>query len=685
MGIGAVIWVLVVASSVLLAVFWDEAKVRGSNLLAIFEEPEYAEGFADREEALDYLKAHPEDFSLVARSAGGEAGISYKPEEPNPLASTKKIVVLAAYAKEVSEGRVDPDEKIPVSEWEKYYVPDTDGGAHPASLERLGVPTDGDGAASDPEATASLDEVASAMVSESDNAAADYLLERLGPEKIQAVIEDENLMGRQNVLPISGSFLVWNGRDGEGTPGLAGMSREEYEAEVRRAAESYAGGEYPDEWREGSAPVGSLVEQRKMASQYETRGTAKDYARIMSEVVAGEFISPEASEIMRRHLEWPMKAKSNKEKYRTSERRGVLCRGFRRCTPSRKTATSPGRRGSSSYSRGTCPPRRGSEARSPKDIPTSWRRSPPTRSSRRRWNVGSGKAKEIGSSERGNPVMEAKVEERASTGGKSRWLGWKVFGALVAAGTAASLATVPYAMTLSGSGGSPEIPAWAFVVGTVIQGVVLTAIAAGLGLWLGGKVGLGAWDVRGLVAGESGMGRRIVRSLPLALALGVVGAVAVQLIGWGFTLVSPEIMRRLEDVEMWAPWEGFLVAVGAGISEEIWLRLGVMGVLAWLLARIAKLAGRTGAEGEAPTAWAVWTAMVGAALLFGAMHLPLAASLGDGLTFAFAANVVSMNAVLGLVFGWLYWKRGLVAAMAAHFATNIVLKVVLVAAMPVFT
>lgn len=276
--------------------------------------------------------------------------------------------------------------------------------------------------------------------------------------------------------------------------------------------------------------------------------------------------------------------------------------------------------------------------------------------------------------------MEARVEKTAGAGDRSRWLGWKVFGLLMAAGIMASLATVPYAMSLSGS---PEIPAWAFVVGTGIQGVVLTAIAAGLGLWLGGKVGLGAWDIRGLVAGESGTGRRIFRSLPLALALGAVAAVAVQLIGWAFTLVSPEMMEGM-DVEMWAAWEGFLVAVGAGVSEEIWLRLGAMGILAWLFTRIAKLAGRGGAEGEAPS-WAVWASMAGAALLFGAAHLPLAATLGDGLTFAFAANVVLMNSVLGLVFGWLYWKRGLIAAMAAHFATNIVLKVVFVAAMPVFT
>lgn len=268
--------------------------------------------------------------------------------------------------------------------------------------------------------------------------------------------------------------------------------------------------------------------------------------------------------------------------------------------------------------------------------------------------------------------------EETNAEARSPRYGWSIFGLLMVAGILASLATVPYATSLVG--GSEDIPAWGMVVGTAIQGVILTAVTAGLGLWLGAKVGLGAWDIRAVLAGENGAGRRIVRSLPLALGLGAVGAVVVQLIGWGFMTVAPGSVPNMEDVEMWAAWEGFLVAVGAGITEETWLRLGVMGVLAWMLTRAARLFGGE-SSGEAP-AWAVWASMLGAALLFGAAHLPLAGTLGDGLTLAYAANVVIMNAILGIVFGWLYWRRGLVAAMAAHFSTNIILKVatVLVAA-----
>jgi membrane protease YdiL (CAAX protease family) len=35
-----------------------------------------------------------------------------------------------------------------------------------------------------------------------------------------------------------------------------------------------------------------------------------------------------------------------------------------------------------------------------------------------------------------------------------------------------------------------------------------------------------------------------------------------------------------------------------------------------------------------------------------------------------------LNGIGGIVFGWLYWKRGLLAAMLAHFSADVVLHVV---------
>jgi membrane protease YdiL (CAAX protease family) len=72
----------------------------------------------------------------------------------------------------------------------------------------------------------------------------------------------------------------------------------------------------------------------------------------------------------------------------------------------------------------------------------------------------------------------------------------------------------------------------------------------------------------------------------------------------------------------------------------------------------------------------VWIAMVLATLLFGAVHLPQAAELGGALPASVVAYVLLGNGLGGLVFGWLYWKRGLLAAATAHFTVDVVLYVV---------
>lgn len=46
-----------------------------------------------------------------------------------------KIVIAIEYAKQVAEGKIRKDEKISLKELEKYYVKNTDGGAHPAWLD----------------------------------------------------------------------------------------------------------------------------------------------------------------------------------------------------------------------------------------------------------------------------------------------------------------------------------------------------------------------------------------------------------------------------------------------------------------------------------------------------------------------------------------------------------------------
>src|SRR6185436_10684787 len=163
-----------------------------------------AEKAADpTEDALAYLQSHRGDFTLVSASLRPDGtfdpsgpSISIRPDERIPLGSTEKILVLAAYAREVAAGRLTPAESLTVADWESYYLPQTDGGAHLGALQQLGIATDPNGFAVDPSATATLDDLARAMTTFSDNAATDFLDHRLGAATVRSTMVELGLRGQ---------------------------------------------------------------------------------------------------------------------------------------------------------------------------------------------------------------------------------------------------------------------------------------------------------------------------------------------------------------------------------------------------------------------------------------------------------------------------------------------------------
>ncbi|GAA2799226.1 serine hydrolase [Saccharopolyspora taberi] len=128
---------------------------------------------------LNWISAHREGLGLVIDDGRGGV-LAHRAHAAQPLASSIKVVHLAAYAEAVAEGRLDPAEQVRVGDWERYYVP-TDGGAHVAALGRLGIPTDPTGLhAADPEHRVALEQMVDAMIRFSDSAAPDFLRDRLG-------------------------------------------------------------------------------------------------------------------------------------------------------------------------------------------------------------------------------------------------------------------------------------------------------------------------------------------------------------------------------------------------------------------------------------------------------------------------------------------------------------------------
>jgi len=250
---------------------------------------------------------------------------------------------------------------------------------------------------------------------------------------------------------------------------------------------------------------------------------------------------------------------------------------------------------------------------------------------------------------------------------------WLEFGILVAAGVLATVAVLPYSLTLTGQDltrVSLSIPLWLLLVLQISQNGVLIALLVGTGLWAARRVGLAAPALEGWLRGEAGAWGWLRPMVVPALAIGVIGSLLViGLDAWAFMPGLPALAKA-GTVYQPPAWQGLLASFYGGITEELLMRLGLMSLLAWLVGLVWK--GRN----SHPAVGAMWLVIVLVAVLFSLGHLPATAALVT-ITPLVVLRAIVLNGLLAVGFGWLYWQRGLEAAMMAHFTADIVLHVIL--------
>lgn len=202
------------------------------------------------------------------------------------------------------------------------------------------------------------------------------------------------------------------------------------------------------------------------------------------------------------------------------------------------------------------------------------------------------------------------------------------------------------------------VPLWLVLLASTAQSALLVAVAVWLGVVLAPKVGFRAAAFEAAVT--AGSIRSALRpQLRPGLVAGVVGGVGLFVMGGsGFPAVLAEV-----ELQFTVP----IIArvLYGGVTEELLLRWGLMTVLVWLAWRF--LQHRSGP----PQPLYVWLAIVVSALLFGAGHLPAAMQAGE-LTGYVVLFIVGANTVFGVLFGYLYWRYGLEAAIIAHAFAHLV-------------
>ncbi|MEQ8908861.1 MAG: serine hydrolase [Vicingaceae bacterium] len=167
--------------------------------LFLFESPIAYSQEEAAEEILNFMQKNPEKcaISLIHNQ---ELIKTHRENEMMPLASTVKIMIALEFAYQTKEGNLKKEEEIPLSELDHFYVPNSDGGAHQAWINSLAL--------SDNESTVSLLEIAKGMMQFSSNANSEYLLDRLGIEKVNQRIKALNYENHEPIYYFVSALFI---------------------------------------------------------------------------------------------------------------------------------------------------------------------------------------------------------------------------------------------------------------------------------------------------------------------------------------------------------------------------------------------------------------------------------------------------------------------------------------------
>jgi D-alanyl-D-alanine carboxypeptidase len=285
-----------------------------------------------KSEMAETIRKNPDTTAVVAYTFNEQGepvedgkALFYNSDTPLVMASTMKIVVLAAYEDAVARGELNPGEQVLITDLEKYYLPRTDGGAHSQGLASLGLKADANGFARDQTTSIRLDDIARIMIHYSGNAETDYLLARLRADQIEAVVATIGMKHQTPLHSILGITLAMFNHEAPLT------NTEQRQILIRDIADGNFGAMghlenlylLDQNWRAAQiafmqsdafvAAAGQMGWDGQVeSSQLFPKGTAREYARLLAKIASGQFTSPEVSSAMQEKLEsvpaeWPLR------------------------------------------------------------------------------------------------------------------------------------------------------------------------------------------------------------------------------------------------------------------------------------------------------------------------------------------------------------------------------------------
>jgi len=221
---------------------------------------------------------------------------------------------------------------------------------------------------------------------------------------------------------------------------------------------------------------------------------------------------------------------------------------------------------------------------------------------------------------------------------------------------------IPYSLALTSS--NIEITPVILLL-QIVQSIIMFGVVIFFGLLLSKRVGIGLPLLENVLEGKN-QSKELKSLLLPSIVLGALAGILIIFVSIPFNKLIPEF-QNMETIV--SAWKGFLASFYGGIAEEVLLRLFMVSLFVWIFFKIKKT------NDGCPTVIGIWLSIILAAVIFGLGHLPATAQIVE-LNGIVIARAIVLNGIGGIIFGWLYWKKGLESAMIAHFTADIVLHVI---------
>lgn len=193
---------------------------------------------------------------------------------------------------------------------------------------------------------------------------------------------------------------------------------------------------------------------------------------------------------------------------------------------------------------------------------------------------------------------------------------------------------------------------------TLINPMMLLVVAIFTGTGLFQKVKLKVPIIEKLVGGKNDFNTSDI--LLNGILGGVLSGILLSLVSLIFMPILPgEFWELKEEIQ---PNLAVRFLYG-GLTEEILMRFGLMTFIVWIFSRIFKKL----------TSGVYWIAIVLAAIIFAFGHFPIVYQSVETPSLGLLSYLLIGNTIGGIIFGWLYWRKGLESAFIAHMFAHLIM------------